>query len=168
MIAKCIQDDIGNVAVIFCYAVNGEPPTDVLNTKLSESLCSCIRHHLNYADDEYLLQIAEDGIIRNYSQAEEVVKQLEDQFNTLHSNRTGKPGTAGKGKTNGSQKLTKSPEGEVVTFSTKRGKPDTCSETCGGIYRFKGELYCKYFHNVVGKRDEECIKNEVKGGGRHG
>ena len=59
------------------------------------------------------------------------------------------------------RKLTKSPEGEVVTFSTKRGKPDTCSETCGGIYRFKGELYCKYFHNVVGKRDEECIKNEV-------
>ena len=43
MIAKCIQDDIGSVAVIFCYAVNGEPPTDVLNTKkLSESLCSCI------------------------------------------------------------------------------------------------------------------------------
>ena len=55
------------------------------------------------------------------------------------------------------RKLTKSPEGEVVTFSTKRG-----------IYRFKGELYCKYFHNVVCKRDEECIKNEVKGGGRHG
>ena len=53
------------------------------------------------------------------------------------------------------RKLTRSPEGEVVTFSTKRGKPDTCSETCGGIYRFKGELYCKYFHNVVGKRDEE-------------
>lgn len=66
------------------------------------------------------------------------------------------------------RKLIRSPEGEVVTFSTKRGKPDTCSETCGGIYRFKGELYCKYFHSVVGKRDEECIKNEVKGGGRHG
>lgn len=32
----------------------------------------------------------------------------------------------------------------------------------------EGELYCKYFHNVVGKRDEECIKNEVKGGERHG
>lgn len=60
------------------------------------------------------------------------------------------------------RKLTKSPEGEIVTFSTKRGKLDTCSETCGGIYRFKGELYCKYFHNVAGKRDEECIKNEVK------
>lgn len=46
--------------MIFCYAVNGEPPTDVLNTKkLSEILCSRIRHHLNYADDEYLLQIAE-------------------------------------------------------------------------------------------------------------
>lgn len=80
------------------YAVNGEPPTDVLNTKkLSESLCSCIRHHLNYADDEYLLQIAEDGIIRNYSQAEEVVKQLEDQFNTLHSNKTGKAWNGWKG-----------------------------------------------------------------------
>ena len=73
-----------------------------------------------------------------------------------------------RGKLMAARKLTKSPEGEVVTFSTKRGKPDTCSETCGGIYRFKGELYCKYFHNVVGKRDEECIKNEVKGGGRHG
>lgn len=98
MIAKCIQDDIGSVAVIFCYAVNGEPPTDVLNTKkLSESLCSCIRHHLNYADDEYLLRIAEDGIIRNYSQAEEVVKQLEDQFSTLHSNKTGKAWNGWKG-----------------------------------------------------------------------
>jgi len=84
--------------VIFCYAVNGEPPTDVLNTKkLSESLCSCIRHHLNYADDEYLLQIAEDGIVRNYSQAEEVVKQLEDQFNTLHSDKTGKAWNGWKG-----------------------------------------------------------------------
>lgn len=98
MTAKCIQDDIGSVAVIFCYAVNGEPPTDVLNTKkLSESLCSCIRRYLNYADDEYLLQIAEDGIVRNYSQAEEVVKQLEDQFNTLHSNKTGKAWNGWKG-----------------------------------------------------------------------
>ena len=65
--------------------------------KLSEILCSRIRHHLNYADDEYLLQIAEDGIVRNYSQAEEVVKQLEDQFNTLHSNKTGKAWNGWKG-----------------------------------------------------------------------
>ena len=108
MTAKCIQDDIGSVAVIFCYAVNGGAHKiqgigagfvpDVLNTKkLSEILCSRIRHHLNYADDEYLLQIAEDGIIRNYSQAEEVVKQLEDQFNTLHSNKTGKAWNGWKG-----------------------------------------------------------------------
>lgn len=62
------------------------------------------------------------------------------------------------------RKLTVDPEGNVVVFSTKRGKPDTCSENCSGVYRFRGELYCKYFNNVVGKRDAECIKNERKGG----
>lgn len=43
------------------------------------------------------------------------------------------------------RKLTRSPEGEIVTFSTKRGKPDTCSETCGGIYRFKGNCTVNTF-----------------------
>ena len=66
------------------------------------------------------------------------------------------------------RKLTVSPECGTVAFSTKQGKPDTCSETCGGVYRFKGELYCRYLHCVVGKRDEECIKNEVKEGGSRG
>lgn len=66
------------------------------------------------------------------------------------------------------KKLTVSVYGETVAFSTKQGKPDTCSKTCRGVYRFKGELYCKYFHCVVGKRDEACIKNEVKEGGSCG
>lgn len=66
------------------------------------------------------------------------------------------------------RKLTKDPEGNVVVFSTKRGNPSKCSENCGGAYRFKGELYCKYFGCIVGKRDEDCIKNEIKGGGTNG
>ena len=36
------------------------------------------------------------------------------------------------------RKLTKSPEGEVVTFSTKRGKPDTCSERVAVFIVSKG------------------------------
>ena len=66
------------------------------------------------------------------------------------------------------RKITRDTDGNIVSFSAKRGKPDTCSETCSGVYRFKGELYCKYFHNVVGKRDPECIKNEIKAGGTDG
>lgn len=66
------------------------------------------------------------------------------------------------------RKLTRDPEGKTVVFSTKHGKPDTCSQTCSGVFRFKGELYCKYFNCVVGKRDPECIKNEIKDGGVNG
>jgi len=61
-------------------------------------------------------------------------------------------------------KQTKTPEGETVVFSTMRGHPDKCSESCNGVYRFQGELYCKYFGNVADKRADDCIKNEVKGG----
>ncbi len=61
------------------------------------------------------------------------------------------------------RKLTRDPDGNTVVFSTKRGKPTMCSENCGGAYRFKGELYCRYFNSVVGKRDKDCIANEYKG-----
>lgn len=63
------------------------------------------------------------------------------------------------------KKLTRDPEGNVVPFSTKRGKPDTCSNQCGGVYSFKGERYCKHFATIVGKRAPECIKNEVNESG---
>lgn len=66
------------------------------------------------------------------------------------------------------RKLTRDTDGNLVVFSTKRGKPKTCSPNCSGVYRFKGELYCKHFNCVVGKRDPECIKNEVKGGVSNG
>lgn len=59
------------------------------------------------------------------------------------------------------RKLTRDPHGEICVFSTKRGKPDMCSENCSGVYSFRGELYCKYFGCVVGKRSDECIKNEI-------
>lgn len=61
------------------------------------------------------------------------------------------------------RKLTVTPEGETVVYSTKRGKPTQCSENCAGVYKFCGELYCKYFNCVVGKRDKDCVNNTVKG-----
>lgn len=62
------------------------------------------------------------------------------------------------------RKLTVTPDGDTVVYSTKRGKPNQCSENCAGVYKFRGELYCKYFHCVVGIRDKDCVKNTVKGG----
>lgn len=59
--------------------------------------------------------------------------------------------------------LTRDPEGNLVAFSTKRGKPDYCSKTCNGVYSLRGELRCKYFGNIVGRRDKECIENEERG-----
>lgn len=59
------------------------------------------------------------------------------------------------------RKLTRTPEGETVVFSTKRGKPGQCSENCSGVFKFRGELYCKYFNCIVGKRDKECIQNTI-------
>ena len=59
-------------------------------------------------------------------------------------------------------KLTTTPEGEQKPFSTMRGRPDLCSETCKAVYRFGGELYCGYFHEVAYKRCKACIEGEVK------
>lgn len=66
------------------------------------------------------------------------------------------------------RKLTRDPDGNLVVFSTKRGNPKMCSMTCGSACSFKGELYCKAFGNVVGRRSKECIENEVKQDGRIG
>lgn len=63
------------------------------------------------------------------------------------------------------RKLTRTPEGKVVAFSTKRGRPDMCSDSCSGIYKTLHETYCEYFDCIVGKRHRDCIRNEIKGGG---
>lgn len=60
------------------------------------------------------------------------------------------------------RKLTKTPEGKVVVFSTMRGHPNRCSESCSGVYRFKGDLYCEHFNEVADLRCKECIENEIK------
>jgi hypothetical protein len=59
-------------------------------------------------------------------------------------------------------KLTKTPEGQIVEFSTRKGHPDRCSNSCSGVYRFQGDLYCKYFHEYAEFRCKECIENEIK------
>lgn len=61
-------------------------------------------------------------------------------------------------------KQTVGPNGERIVYSTMRGHPEKCSEGCSGVYRFRGELYCKYFNNVADERDPDCIKNEIRGG----
>lgn len=63
------------------------------------------------------------------------------------------------------RKRTRTPEGKVVVFSTKRGRPDMCSDSCNGIYKTCRETYCEYFNCIAGKRHDDCIKNEIKGGG---
>ena len=59
-------------------------------------------------------------------------------------------------------KLTKTPEGRIVPFSTMHGRPDLCSATCSGVYRFKGDLMCAHFHEDAYKRCKACINNEIK------
>lgn len=60
------------------------------------------------------------------------------------------------------RKQTKTPDGEVVVFSTMRGHPDRCGKSCNGVYRFKGDLYCRFFNEVADLRCKECIENEIK------
>jgi hypothetical protein len=60
-------------------------------------------------------------------------------------------------------KQTMTPEGKIVSFSTMRGRPDLCSATCSGVYRFKGDLYCQYFYTEAYKRCKACIENEIQG-----
>lgn len=97
LIAKCVVKTMGDVHVIVCYEVNGEPPTDVLDvTRLYECLHSYITFAL-YDEGEYLLQIMEDGKVRNFSQAAEVLEQLEEHFNQLHKEKTGKAWSGWKG-----------------------------------------------------------------------
>ncbi|MEG1083959.1 MAG: hypothetical protein RSE04_05915 [Hydrogenoanaerobacterium sp.] len=62
------------------------------------------------------------------------------------------------------KKLTKTPEGKVVVFSTMRDHPNRCSESCSGVYRFCGDLYCKHFNEYAEFRCKECIENELKVG----
>lgn len=59
-------------------------------------------------------------------------------------------------------KKTKTPEGQEVVYSTMRGHPNRCSESCNGVYRFQGELYCKYFNEYADIRCKECVENELK------
>lgn len=82
---------------IFCYEVNGETPTDVLRIeKLSEVLNNHIAIN-HFMPGEYLLQIAEDGKIRNFSQASEVLDTLEENFKALQQKKTGKAWNGWKG-----------------------------------------------------------------------
>ena len=97
LIAKCVTKVIKDVHAIFCYEVNGETPTDVLRmVKLSEVL----NNHIaltHCMPGEYLLQIAEDGKIRNFSQASEVLDTLEENFKALQQKKTGKAWNGWKG-----------------------------------------------------------------------
>lgn len=98
MVAKCVQTTVDDITIIFCYSLNGEPPTDVLSTgKITETLCKCIYRDLGFSEEEYLLQVSDDGKIRNFSQAVEVLETLAENYDILKTQHTGKAWTGWKG-----------------------------------------------------------------------
>lgn len=98
MVAKCVQTTVDDVTIIFCYSLNGEPPTDVLSaSKITETLCKCVYRDLGFSEDEYLLQVSDDGKVRNFSQAVEVLEMLAENYDILKTQHTGKAWTGWKG-----------------------------------------------------------------------
>lgn len=96
--AKCVFKRLEEVYVILCYEVNGEPPADVLDAAtLTKQLSECIETDMGYDADEYLLKVADDGGIRNFSQAVDMLEMLEENYKTLRGKPTGKAWTGWKG-----------------------------------------------------------------------
>lgn len=96
--AKCVQREIQDITVFYCYSLNGEPPTDVLSVeKISGNLCKVLEQDSSYTPEEYLLQINDSGKPENFSQASEVLKKLAEQYKELCTKKTGKAWNGWKG-----------------------------------------------------------------------
>lgn len=98
-ICKGVTKVINDVEIIFMYEVNGETPTDVLEEgKLVDLLNKEIRIvSPELAEKDYLLQIANDGKTRNFSQATEMLEVLEENYGQLVKEKTGKAWSGWKG-----------------------------------------------------------------------
>lgn len=93
-----VSKEIGDVNIIFCYDINGEPPTDVLDdNSLYNLLNDYMRKDKRYDPEEYLLEIATDGKPRNFSQAVEVLDKLQEGVTQFSGQKTGKAWNGWKG-----------------------------------------------------------------------
>ena len=96
--ASCVQKDINGVKVIICYSVNGETPPDVLETgRLTKLLSEYLEKIENLDPEEYLLYITDDEKNRNFSQAVEMLEELEKNHKKLTSRTTAKAWEGWKG-----------------------------------------------------------------------
>lgn len=98
--AKCVQGEIGDKLAIFCYSLNGETPNDVLSESKSRPLLeSAIEYTLLRAPEDYVLSIADDGKLYNFSQAVDMLKQVTETYAASHGEKTGRAWPGWKGDT---------------------------------------------------------------------
>lgn len=75
---------------LYCYSVNGEPPTDVLELKrLRELVEKDIAEGVGDVQD-YVVFFSEDGHVRNFSQATETLNDLISKYREVTKEKTGK------------------------------------------------------------------------------
>lgn len=96
--AHCIEKVIDGVRVIYCYSVNGEPPTDVMaEDKVRNFLIyDCINNE-GMEEDEFMVYVASDGRPRNFSQAVEELELIEQNIDIVKTARNAKAWTGWKG-----------------------------------------------------------------------
>lgn len=77
---------------LYCYSVNGEPPTDVLELKkLRELVEKDIRENWETGNiQDCVVFFSEDGHVRNYSQATETLNDLISKYHEVTKGKTGK------------------------------------------------------------------------------
>lgn len=96
--AKCVQGTIGGRNIIFCYSLNGETPIDVLpESKVIPFLESYVEGILCYAPEDYILHIANDGKLYNFSKAVDTLKEVAENYAAAHGVKTGKAWMGWKG-----------------------------------------------------------------------
>lgn len=75
---------------LYCYSVNGEPPTDVLELKrLRELVEKDITENVGDVQD-CVVFFSEDGHVRNFSQATETLSDLISKYREVTKEKTGK------------------------------------------------------------------------------
>lgn len=97
--AQCVEKEINNTHLFYCYSINGEPPTDVLDIgKATAVICQYVKDSEIYSDDDFLLIVSDDEQPKNFSQACEFMEYFEKEYQNLCTKKTGKAWTGWKDK----------------------------------------------------------------------
>lgn len=75
---------------LYCYSVNGEPPTDVLELKRLRELIEKDITKVSGDIRDYVVFFSEDGHVRNFSQATETLNDLISKYREVTKEKTGK------------------------------------------------------------------------------